>query len=161
MSFWDAHIEKDKLDKSSEEIMSAKEFIYIYNSSTTLDEVIEKTGLDLDAVTQRAEYFRSNHGINMRIFPKPAPKKDEWAELASFAQSILDESGYKGQTVAQSKNDDDDVIDIGTYIGLILDDEEVFGTIIEFDDDEGLVTIEEDGTGDLVTGFQDDMFLED
>ena len=29
------------------------------------------------------------------------------------------------------------------------------------DDDEGLVTIEEDGTGDLVTGYQDDMFLED
>jgi len=57
--------------------------------------------------------------------------------------------------------DDDDEIDIGSYIGLVLEDEEVFGTIIEFDDDEGLVTIEEDGTGDLVTGYQDDMFLED
>ena len=43
----------------------------------------------------------------------------------------------------------------------MLEDEEVYGTIIEFDDDEGLVTIEEDGTGDLVTGYQDDMFLED
>ena len=30
----------------------------------------------------------------------------------------------------------------------------------EFDDDEGTVTIEEDGTGDLVTGYQDDMFIE-
>ena len=29
------------------------------------------------------------------------------------------------------------------------------------DDEEGFVTIEEDGTGDLVTGYQDDMFLED
>ena len=57
--------------------------------------------------------------------------------------------------------DDDDEIDIGSYIGLVLEDEEVFGTIIEFDDDEGLVTIEEDGTGDLVTGYQDDMFIED
>ena len=56
---------------------------------------------------------------------------------------------------------DEDEIDIGSYIGLVLEDEEVFGTIIEFDDDEGLVTIEEDGTGDLVTGYQDDMFLED
>ena len=58
-------------------------------------------------------------------------------------------------------DDDDDEIDIGAYIGLVLDDEEVFGTIIEFDDEEGLVTIKEDGTGDAVTGYQDDMFLED
>ena len=57
--------------------------------------------------------------------------------------------------------EDDEEIDIGSYIGLVLEDEEVFGTIIEFDDEEGLVTIEEDGTGDLVTGYQDDMFLED
>ena len=56
---------------------------------------------------------------------------------------------------------DDDEIDIGSHIGLVLEDEEVFGTIIEFDDEEGLVTIEEDGTGDLVTGYQDEMFLED
>ena len=56
---------------------------------------------------------------------------------------------------------DEDEIDIGSFIGLMLEDEEVFGTIIEFDDDEGLVTIEEDGTGDLVTGYQEDMFIED
>ena len=55
---------------------------------------------------------------------------------------------------------EDDEIDIGSHIGLVLDDEEVFGVIIEFDDDENLVTIEEDGTGDLVTGYQDDMFIE-
>jgi len=53
-----------------------------------------------------------------------------------------------------------DEIDIGSRIGLIFDDEEVFGTIVEFDDEEGTVTIEEDGSGDLVTGYQDDMFLE-
>ena len=61
----------------------------------------------------------------------------------------------------EDEEDEEDEIDIGSYIGLVLDDEEVYGTIIEFDDDEGLVTIEEDGTGDLVTGYQDDMFLED
>jgi hypothetical protein len=179
MSIWDAHKEKDRLDKSSEEIMSAKEFIYIYNSSTTLDEVIEKTGLDLDAVTQRADDFRSKHNINMRIFPKPVPKKDEWAELASFAQSVLDETESEEPRIIRSKADyrrfdglgslfeysnedaDDDEIDVGSHIGLTLDDEEVFGVIVEFDDDENLVTIEEDGTGDLVTGYQDDMFLKD
>ena len=56
--------------------------------------------------------------------------------------------------------DGDDDIDIGSHIGLVFDDEEVFGKIVEFDDDEGTVTIEEDGTGDLVTGYQEDMFIE-
>ncbi len=68
----------------------------------------------------------------------------------------------------ESEDDDDDVedgededaIDIGSHIGLVFDDEEVFGVIVEFDDEEETVTIEEDGTGDLVTGYQDDMFIE-
>ena len=60
----------------------------------------------------------------------------------------------------ESEDDSDDEIDIGSHIGLSLEDEEVYGTIIEFDDDEETVTIEEDGTGDLVTGYQEDMFLE-
>ena len=71
---------------------------------------------------------------------------------------VVDDSDESNET---DDEDYDDEIDIGSYIGLMLEDEEVFGTIIEFDDDEGLVTIEEDGTGDLVTGYQDDMFLED
>ena len=54
----------------------------------------------------------------------------------------------------------DDAIDIGSHVGLTFDDEEVFGTIIEFDDDEGTVTIKEDGSGDEVTGYQEDMFVE-
>jgi len=64
-------------------------------------------------------------------------------------------------TSDETSEGEEDEIDIGSYIGLVLDDEEVFGTIVEFDDEEGFVTIEEDGTGDLVTGYQDDMFLED
>ena len=56
--------------------------------------------------------------------------------------------------------DEDDAIDIGSHIGLMFDDEEVFGVIVEFDDEEETVTIEEDGTGDLVTGYQEDMFIE-
>ena len=73
------------------------------------------------------------------------------------------ESDEESEDDSEESDDDDeqDEIDIGSYIGLVLDDEEVYGTIIEFDDEEGFVTIEEDGTGDLVTGYQDDMFLED
>ena len=53
-----------------------------------------------------------------------------------------------------------DEIDIGSHIGLAFEDEDVFGTIIEFDDEEETVTIEEDDTGDIVTGYQKDIFLE-
>ena len=63
-----------------------------------------------------------------------------------------------------SKDDDDedydDDIDVGDWIGLEVDGEEFFGEIIEFDDDEGTVTIETED-GEEITGDQDDMFLED
>ena len=75
--------------------------------------------------------------------------------------SLEAEDGIEDEDSEDVEEYDDDEIDVGSYIGLVLEDEEIFGTIIEFDDDEGLVTIEEDGTGDLVTGYQDDMFLED
>jgi hypothetical protein len=67
----------------------------------------------------------------------------------------------KPEEPEELEEEEEDGIDIGSYIGLVLEDEEVFGTIIEFDDEEGLVTLEEDGSGDLVTGYQDDMFLDD
>ena len=79
---------------------------------------------------------------------------DEDSKLESDEES-------EGDSEESGDDDEQDEIDIGSYIGLVLDDEEVYGTIIEFDDEEGFVTIEEDGTGDLVTGYQDDMFLED
>ena len=72
-----------------------------------------------------------------------------------------DDSDDSETDEADDEDYDEDEIDIGSFIGLMLEDEEVFGTIIEFDDEEGLVTIEEDGTGDLVTGYQEDMFIED
>ncbi len=73
----------------------------------------------------------------------------------------IEEEGDGGiEDDEDTDGEDDDSIDIGSHIGLTFEDEEVFGTIIEFDDDEGTVTIEEDGTGDLVTGYQEDMFIE-
>ena len=69
-----------------------------------------------------------------------------------------EESEDDGDEVAEEE--DEDAIDIGSHIGLVFDDEEVFGVIVEFDDEEETVTIEEDGTGDLVTGYQEDMFIE-
>ena len=63
-----------------------------------------------------------------------------------------------------SDDDDDedyeDDIDVGDWIGIEVDGEEFFGEIVEFDDDEGTVTIETED-GEEITGDQDDMFLED
>ena len=56
--------------------------------------------------------------------------------------------------------DGDDDIDVGDWVGIEIDGEEFFGEIIEFDDDEGTVTIETED-GDEVTGDQDEMFLVD
>jgi len=91
---------------------------------------------------------------------------DEADELADDDDIDLDASD-SDEDVEDLESDTEDAdeeandeIDIGSHIGLVFDDEEVFGTIVEFDDEEGTVTIEEDGTGDLVTGYQDDMFLE-
>jgi len=86
---------------------------------------------------------------------------DDAEEIFDDEEDVGTNSSEDDGDADDSDYDEEDEIDIGSYIGLVLEDEEVFGTIIEFDDDEGLVTIEEDGTGDLVTGYQDDMFLED
>ena len=97
---------------------------------------------------------------------KTAIADENESELDETEESTDDEtidSVEETDTLEDEKSEEEqeDEIDIGSYIGLVLEDEEVFGTIIEFDDEEGLVTIEEDGTGDLVTGYQDDMFLDD
>ena len=55
---------------------------------------------------------------------------------------------------------DDEDIDVGDWIGLEVDGEEFFGEIVEFDDDEGTVTIETED-GEEITGDQEDMFLDD
>ena len=81
-----------------------------------------------------------------------SPYDDDSDEEDEFEDDEEDET--------EDDDDDDDDIDIGDWVGIDVDGEEFFGEIIEFDDDEGTVTIETDD-GDEVTGDQDDMFLED
>ena len=88
---------------------------------------------------------------------------DEEGEDDSDDEKGEDDSNDEDDSDAdeeKSESEDDDDIDIGSHVGLTLEDEEVFGVIIEFDDKEETVTIKEDGTGDLVTGYQEDMFME-
>ena len=86
---------------------------------------------------------------------------EEEQDSEEFEEDSEDESEEsESDEEEDSEGEDDDEIDIGSHIGLTFEDEEVFGVIVEFDDDEETVTIEEDGTGDLVTGYQEDMFVE-
>lgn len=85
---------------------------------------------------------------------------DESAEEFQEEEDEVDSSEEDEDAGGADDEEGDDSIDIGSHIGLVLEDEEVFGTILEFDDDEGTVTIEEDGSGDLITGYQEDMFIE-
>ena len=76
-------------------------------------------------------------------------------------EELDDESDDESDEPEEDEDDEGEgEIDIGSHIGLTLEDEEVFGTIIEFDDEDETVTIEEDGTGDIITGYQEDMFVE-
>ena len=79
-----------------------------------------------------------------------------------YEDEELEDEDEGGSDHDESENEEeaDDEIDIGSHIGLSLEDEEVYGTIIEFDDDDETVTIEEDETGDIITGYQEDMFVE-
>ncbi|MBT5026451.1 MAG: hypothetical protein HON05_06805, partial [Euryarchaeota archaeon] len=86
-----------------------------------------------------------------------ALEDDYDAEELEDEEESADDESYEE---AEEADEGDGEIDIGSHIGLSLDDEEVFGTIIEFDDEEETVTIEEDETGDIITGYQEDMFVE-
>ena len=87
--------------------------------------------------------------------------EDEAQEATSEAVEERDELEDDQEPGDEESEDDaDDEIDIGSHIGLEFDGEEVFGVIVEFDDEEETVTIEEDGTGDIITGYQEDMFVE-
>ena len=64
-----------------------------------------------------------------------------------------DEEEVEEQDDEESEDDDD--IDIGSWVGLDIDGDEFFGEIIEFDDDEGTVTIETED-GEEIIGYQDE-----
>ena len=49
-------------------------------------------------------------------------------------------------------------IGLGSQIGLRIDGESVFGTIVELDDEKSTVIIKKDGSRDLISGLKEDMF---
>jgi Ca2+-binding EF-hand superfamily protein len=112
-----------------------------------------------DAEEELAEEETSDDGESESLEEEmdDALEEDYDAEELEDEEEFEEDDSYE-ETDESAEGDDE--IDIGSHIGLSLDDEEVFGTIIEFDDEEETVTIEEDETGDIITGYQEDMFVE-
>ena len=86
--------------------------------------------------------------------------KDLEIDDGSDDEDEYEDDDDEDDSEGEDDEDYDDDIDVGDWIGLEVDGEEFFGEIVEFDDDEGTVTIETED-GEEITGDQDDMFLED
>ena len=101
---------------------------------------------------------------DLKIVPSLSNEEDndDSGSDEDISEEENSEDEEEGEDFADEEDGDDseDDIDIGSHIGLTIDEEEYFGVIIEFDDEDELVTIKEDGSGDELTGYQDDMFLE-
>lgn len=116
---------------------------FVDDKSEANEKASEETGVD-----------ESDHG------DEEEPHDDETVDDEEHDEEHDEDEAEDDEGHDDDVDDEDDNIDIGSRIGLVFDEEEVFGTIIEFDDDEETVTIEEEGTGDLITGYQEDMFIE-
>jgi Ca2+-binding EF-hand superfamily protein/RNA polymerase subunit RPABC4/transcription elongation factor Spt4 len=79
---------------------------------------------------------------------------------ATDAESADDsEVEIEDEEKSEDNVEEDSAPDIGDYVGLDIDGEEYYGTILEFDDDEDTVVIEDEETGDEIVGYQDEMFI--
>ena len=79
-------------------------------------------------------------------------------DISSDNNDSTDEEDSDDEDSEDEDSEDEDDIDVGDWVGIEIKGKEIFGEIIEFDDDEGTVTIETED-GDEITGDQDDMFL--
>lgn len=88
---------------------------------------------------------------------EPESNEDEASEEVDLE---MDEAFDEEELDEDVEEEDDDAVDIGSRIGLDLGDgEELFGTIVEFNDDEGTVVITDEETGEEVEAPQDMMFV--
>ena len=73
-----------------------------------------------------------------------------------------EEEEFKDDGGEEFEDDDegDEGIDIGDWVWLELDGKEYYGEIVEFNDDEGTVTIETEDDEEI-TGDQNDMFIDE
>ena len=140
----DGRIDGPELQKGIEEIsgdmLSPSEVIELLS---TLDE-------DSDGRIDPMELVRAIESLELDIVPDKIDSTDD--------EDTEEEDDDEDDEDSEEDDDEEDEIDVGDWVGVEKDGKEIFGEIIEFDDDEGTVTIETED-GDEITGDQDDMFL--
>ena len=140
-------------------------YLHLIYAPALRDKVREKSGKSASEDSEEEEEDEESEEDDVE------DEDDESALEAPKDLEIDDDSDDEDEYEEDEDDDDDDSnddddedydddIDVGDWIGLEVDGEEFFGEIIEFDDDEGTVTIETED-GEEITGDQDDMFLED
>ena len=141
-------------------------YLHLIYAPALRDKVREKSGKseseDSEEEEEDEEELEEEDGGSALEAPKDLEIGDDSDDEDEYEDD--DEEDSEDDDDEDSEDDDDedydDDIDVGDWIGLEIDGEEFFGEIVEFDDDEGTVTIETED-GDEITGDQDDMFLED
>ena len=140
----DGRIDGPELQKGIEgisgDMLSPSEVMELLS---TLDE-------DSDGRIDPMELVRAIESLKLDISSDNSDSTDEEDSEEDEEDSEDDEE--------DSEDDEEDEIDVGDWVGIEIDGKEVFGEIVEFDDDESTVTIETED-GDEITADQDDMFL--
>ena len=176
-------VQGDKADAQEYDDAFVKLGEFMVENNLTIREVFEQIDADNDYEIDGPEFQR---GIEALVGDALAPQHiqaileeldaDNSGKIdpEEFITAILNldmgiRSDYDEQDDQDQEEDQDgseiDDFQIGDFIGLVLYDddgneiEDVFGTIIEFDDEEETVTIEEDETGDEITGYLEDAFF--
>jgi Ca2+-binding EF-hand superfamily protein/RNA polymerase subunit RPABC4/transcription elongation factor Spt4 len=92
-----------------------------------------------------------------------ADDEDDEDDAEDDDEADGDDEADDDETDDDEADDDDEgegEIDIGSRIGIEVDGVDVFGKIIEFDDEAGTVIIEDEDTGEEIEAPQDEMFVE-
>ena len=72
--------------------VDAKTFIEVYQTSESVAEVAERTGLATHTVSQRASLYRKKHNIALKQMPNAgAGARNDWDELRALADSLRPE----------------------------------------------------------------------
>ena len=70
----------------------AAQFIEIYQTSESVAEVAEKTGLATHTVSQRASTYRKKYGIPLKQMPNTGTgARNDWDELRALADRLRPE----------------------------------------------------------------------
>jgi len=173
-------VQEDKADAKEYDDAFVKLGEFMVENNLTIREVFEEIDADDDYEIDGPEFQKGIEAIVgdaltplhiQTILEELDADNSGKIDPEEFITAILDldmgiRSDYE-EEVEEDDGDEEEIDDfqIGDFIGLILYDddgneiEDVFGTVIEFDDEEETVTIEEDETGDEITGYLEDAFF--